>query len=130
MRLYLLFNLVVLALVGGGVVFSDLALHARPLNERFAYDALVRQLGESLTAGKERIRLAPVSMLQRPYEVIFMGEGTLNSSRAQRAAIPLIESLKFRYIVIVSRHCTEWDAKCYRAEELELSAEKDALPMI
>ena len=130
MRLYLLFNITALALFGGYFIFTNIAFHQRPLNEHLAYDALVRQLGESLSAGKERIRLAQVDMLQRPHEVIFMGEGNLNSSRKDSQVIPLIEKLKFRYIVIVSRDCLEWDAKCYRADELELSAETNALPMI
>jgi hypothetical protein len=130
MRAYFLFKGIIVIIVGGYFAFTHFALQGRPLNESLAYDALVRELGESLTAGKERMRLAPVTMLQRPDEMIFMGEGTLSSSRQQRAAIPLIEKLKFRYIAIVSRHCAEWDANCYRANELELSAEKSALPMI
>jgi hypothetical protein len=115
MRAYFLFKGIIVIIVGGYFAFTHFALQGRPLNESLAYDALVRELGESLTAGKE---------------MIFMGEGTLSSSRQQRAAIPLIEKLKFRYIAIVSRHCAEWDANCYRANELELSAEKSALPMI
>jgi hypothetical protein len=131
MRFDFLLHFTVLLLAAGYVAFAHIALQGRPLNESLAYDALVREIGESLTAGRERIRLAPVTMLQRPDEVMFTGEGSLSSSRQQRVvAIPLIEKLKFRYIVIVTRHCNEWDANCYQANELELSAEKNALPLI
>jgi hypothetical protein len=118
------------ALTLGYLIFTGFAMQARPMNQDLAYDALVRELQSTLTGGKDKLRLAPVMMLQRPDEVIFVGQGTVNSSRQQRDPIPLLERLSFRYVVIVSRQCIKWDASCYKADELELTAEKNAVPMI
>jgi hypothetical protein len=130
MRLDLFFGSIAIGLLGAYFAFIHFALQGMPLNQDLAYEALVRKLGQSLAAGKEQIRLAQVEMLQRPHEVIFMGEGTLGGSRRSRAAVSQIEKLEFRYIVIITRHCAEWDANCYKAEELNLSAEENVFPMI
>ena len=112
------------------LVVPILGYQGRPLDGDLAYAALVQQLQNSLADGKKMLHLEPAVMLQRPDEMIFMGEGTVRTPRQKQQPIPLLEKLTFRYIMVINRRCNEDDAGCYEANQLELRAENELLPMI
>ena len=111
-------------------VLLGYVLKTTPLDEELAYNALQNRLRVFATAGRNRLDLSPVTLLGRQNELIFFGTGSVRGANGEQAEMPILESIQFRYIIIMTRGCRWWVSSCYKADELELTGEKNLGPKI
>jgi hypothetical protein len=108
----------------------DHVLDSRPLDDDLAYRALQHQLRRPEMIGNHLLNLTPAKMIERNGEAILVGKGSTQYSASGGEDVPVLENLNFEYIMIISRECHNSDAKCYKAHQVELTGEKNSLPLI
>jgi hypothetical protein len=79
--------------------------------------------------GNHILDLSPVKMIHRVGEAIVVGKGA-TQYLGHGADVPVLESINFEYIVVISRQCHNSETKCYSAQEVELTGEKISFPLI
>jgi hypothetical protein len=121
---------VILTLVVFVALAFDHMLDTRPLDDDLAYRALHRHLRRPEVVGNHLLDLSSVKMVERNGEAILVGKGSTRYWGSSEADVPVLESLNFEYIMIISRECHDPDAKCYTAQQVELTGEKSSTPLI
>src|SRR5262245_10255013 len=114
--------------LGAVALFVNISLYyvgnSRPLDDDLAYEALERKLSSSELVAPQSLKLSPATVMHRNGEAIFFGEGSAENPNVGRQGVPIVENVKFKYMMVISRQCNEMDSKCYEAEAMQLTGEK------
>ena len=129
MKLIWMPYLILITIVGIGLLAFENILNSRPMDDSIVYQVLQRHLHQPQMVGNHLLNLSPAKMIQKNGEAVVVGKGSAQYSGAG-ATVPVLENINFEYIMIISRQCHNLDAKCYTAQEVELTGEKSSFPLI